>query len=248
MTAYLPKRWPQRRRWRSFTRSDERSKKTTHLLGRHLEVPSKQFPGHLRPSLLRSRSLSRHATLLPTNVRGEERCVTRKKKRLRRRLPQASYISLVPNVFPAPSHLWEQPGCLSLQRWKQDSEDTRREEFRRSPRVACSPSFSRVRVYFARPITLAEIIGYSQRWTVTLLLDSLADTIAFSFNKFIILCTMCNYVPDWIRKKIFQKLRRKVLLFLCRSTRPRAKENLWTYEYFATVPFLCNRWFNSCCL
>ena len=104
------------------------------------------------------------------------------------------------------SHLREQPGCLSLQKWKQDSEDTRREEFRRSPRVECPPSFSRVRVYFARPITLAEIRGYSKSWTVTLLLDSLADTIAFSFNKFIILCAMCNYVTDWIRKNFFSKI------------------------------------------
>ena len=157
------------------------------------------------------------------------------------RPPQASYISLVPNVISVPSHLWEQPGCLSLQKWKQDSEDTRREEFRRSPRVACPPSFSRVRVYFARPISLAEIRGYSQCWTVTLLLASLADTIAFYFNKFIILCVMCNYVPDWIRKKNFQKLRRNVLLFVCRSTRPRAKETCENmnisllFRSFATV-------------
>ena len=62
MAAYLPKRWPQRRRGRSFTSRDECSKRTAQLLGRHLEVASKWFPGHHR---------------------------------------QPSYISLVPNVFPA---------------------------------------------------------------------------------------------------------------------------------------------------
>ena len=51
----------------------------------------------------------------------------------------------------------------------------------RVPRVSLS------RVYFACPITLAEIRGYSQCWTVTLLLAFLAVTITFYFNKFIIL-------------------------------------------------------------
>ena len=64
MAAYLPKRWPQRRRWRSFTSSDERSKKTAHLLGRHLEVASKRFPGHLRPATFLSFPMS--SQLLPT--------------------------------------------------------------------------------------------------------------------------------------------------------------------------------------
>ena len=161
MAAYLPKRWPQRRRWRSFTSSDERSKKTAHLLGRHLEVASKLFPCHLRP---------------------------------------ATFLS-----FPmSPQFLPTYESSLVVSLYKKESRTRRIEEFRRSPRVACPPSFSRVQMYFARPITLAEIRGYSQCWTVTLLLASLADTIAFYFNKFIILCVMCNYVPDWIRKKNFQ--------------------------------------------
>ena len=69
-----------------------------------------------------------------------------------------------------------------------------------------SESLSRALI-FCPPHHSRRSRGYSQCWTVTLPLASLADhTIAFYFNKFTILCVMCNYLPDRIRKKKLSKI------------------------------------------
>ena len=141
MATYLFKQRSKRRRKRSIPSSDEHSEKTTHPFGRHLEVSTAKFPGHL-------------ATLFS--------------------FPMSS------QLFP--SHDNRLIVSLSSTRDKQSAREIRRT---RDARIFGIPLESRVprvllsRVYFACPINLAEIRGYSQCWTVTLLWAFLAVTITF---------------------------------------------------------------------